>query len=116
MCQSGPCAQPASTERRGEGDGGILLQNDKISEFLNDVFFDKAPAGFYGIQKWGAEQFVGDRELLKRVKEFQPKETKFTQKTQSAHFSHNRGCFIGDEARGGRGRGWDGEVDRLIRA
>jgi hypothetical protein len=43
-------------------------------------------------------QSLGERELLKRVKEFQPKETKFTQKTQSAHFGHDRRSFAGYKA------------------
>src|SRR5208283_4909774 len=58
-CQSWPCVQPASTERRCEGDGGILLQNDKISEFEKDIFSGnwKSRASRYS---WGkADHWLG---------------------------------------------------------
>jgi len=37
-CQSRPCVQPASTERRCQGDVGILLQNEEISEIPEGTF------------------------------------------------------------------------------
>jgi hypothetical protein len=61
-------------------------------------------------------ELVGDNDLLKWAQEFQPKETKFTQKTRSAYFSHDGRSFAGYEAGGGWGGGWDREVDRLIGA
>ena len=55
------------------------------------------------------------KELLKRAKEFQPKEPLVPQSLQPADFRLDGGSFTGDKTRGGGGRRGNGEQDGLLR-
>ncbi len=57
-----------------------------------------------------------DRELLKRAKEFQAKQTELSHHVLAFDPGNNRGSLTGDETRGGWGGGWYRELDGLFQA